>query len=237
MPDHVPIGHCGVAAMSDRAVVVRFAVLPAAEQNANPFESQGPYRGVVLFRSVAVRPVKGLGPLALWNRLAGKLVEGLAGEVLTGPADAHPVDLATANVHGSDTAVALHLEGGLVAFPTRAEGGDEAGHGGAAGAGKGSKDGGVGMTGDQLIAATFQASRSGRAGWRWIRRDSGLSWNTPPARPDRWLPEPQRGWRRSAGRYAPRRNDVGERTCAGCHRDSAAGAADRQLLEQVGDQS
>ena len=123
-------------------LVVGLAVFPAAEQNANPFESQGPYRGVVLFRFVAVRLVEGFGPFALGDRLAGKLVEGLAREVLTGVADADPVDLAAANVHGGDAAVALHLEGGLVAFPAGAEGGDESGHGGAARPGKGSEDGG-----------------------------------------------------------------------------------------------
>ena len=98
----------------------------------------------MLFRFLAVRPVKGLGPLALWNRLAGKLVEGLPREVLTGAAEAHPVDLAAANVHGSDAAVALHLEGRLVTFPAGAEGGDESGHGGAAGPGKGSEEGASG---------------------------------------------------------------------------------------------
>src|SRR4029077_11121184 len=85
-----------------------------------------------------------------------KLVEGLPGEVLTGVAEAHPVDLAAANVHGSDAAVALHLEGRLVTFPAGAEGGDESGHGGEAGPGKGSEEGGIGMIGYELVAAAFQ---------------------------------------------------------------------------------
>ena len=92
-------------------------------------KARGPDRGVVLFRFVAVRLIIVFGPLALWDGLAGKLVEGLPREVLTSPADAYPIDLAAADVHGSDAAVALHLEGGLVAFPERAESRDESGHG------------------------------------------------------------------------------------------------------------
>ena len=108
---------------------------------------------MVLLRFLAVRLVTGFGPLALWNRLAGKLVEGLPREVLTCMADAYPIYLATADVHGSDAAVALHLEGGLVSFPDGAESRDEAGHGSTTGAGKGSEDGGVGM--DSTFPPTF----------------------------------------------------------------------------------
>ena len=66
-----------------------------------------------MFRFVAVRLVEGFGPFALGDRLAGKLVEGLPSE-LTGPAHADQVDLAAADVHGGDAAIAFHIESALV---------------------------------------------------------------------------------------------------------------------------
>ena len=71
-------------------------------------------------------------------------------------AHADPVDLAAADMHGGNAAVAFHLEGRLVAFPAGTEGGDESGHGGDTGPGERSEDGGVGMIGYELVAAAFQ---------------------------------------------------------------------------------
>ena len=106
----------------------------------------------MLFRFVAVRLVIGFGPLATGKRLTGKLVEGLPGEVLTGPAHADQVDLAAADVHGGDAAIAFHIESALVAFPARADGCDEPGHGSGACPWKRGEDGGVGMVGDEFVA-------------------------------------------------------------------------------------
>jgi len=136
-----------------------------------------------------VRLVEVFGPLALWNALASKLVEGLPGEGLTGVPHADPVDLAAADVHGGNAAIAFDFEGRLVAFPAGPEGGDEPGHGGVAGPRKGSEDGGVGMIGDELVTAPFQLFD-----------------------------------------LVAQRGEQREKTCAKCHRGSAASAADRAIV-------
>jgi len=88
---------------------------------------------VVLLWFVAVRQVVSLGPSATGDSLAGEFVKRLAGEFLARALHADPVGLATGDVDGGDAALALHLEGRLVAFAARSKGGDETGHGGASG--------------------------------------------------------------------------------------------------------
>ena len=87
-------------------LVVRFAVLPTAEENANPFKSQCSYHSVMLFRFVTMGVIKGLGPSTAGNSLAGELLKGLAGELLTRVPYRDPIGFAAGDVHGSDAAVA-----------------------------------------------------------------------------------------------------------------------------------
>ena len=96
---------------------------------------------MVLFWPFAVRLIVSLGPFATRDRLAGELLERLAGEVLTCPPHDGPIGLTAGDMDRSDATFALDLKRGLVAFPARTEGGDEAGDSSAARSGERSEDG------------------------------------------------------------------------------------------------
>ena len=66
---------------------------------------------MVLVRPVAVGLIERFGPLTVWDRLAGKLVERLPGKLLAGASATDPVELAATNMHRGDAGCTLHLVG------------------------------------------------------------------------------------------------------------------------------
>src|SRR6185436_10092900 len=63
------------------SVVIEFPGLPTPEEDANPFERQGAYRGVVAVALVSQHGVIGLSPVGRKQRAFGKLVERLPQEL------------------------------------------------------------------------------------------------------------------------------------------------------------
>ena len=58
--------------------VMDFTIVGSTE--ADPFEGKRPYRRVMGFSTLSLQVVEGFGPLAVWDRVSGELVEGLAKE-------------------------------------------------------------------------------------------------------------------------------------------------------------
>jgi hypothetical protein len=67
-------------------LVVRRTVLPAAKHDANPFESQGSHRGMVILTTLALLLVIGTRPNRLRNRVSRPFVKTLAQKLGTRPA-------------------------------------------------------------------------------------------------------------------------------------------------------
>src|SRR5215469_12053275 len=97
--------------------VIRYAILPAAKHDANPFEGQGSHRGMVVLAALALLPVIGAGPRRLRNRVSCPFVKTLPQKLGTGPAEMHPFLLPTRLRHGCDPAVFLYLVGAAVTIP------------------------------------------------------------------------------------------------------------------------
>src|SRR5262249_25243380 len=104
-------------------LVIRFAVLPAAKYDANPFVRHAPDRRMVrLVLVLAEMLVISFGPLRLPDRMKSKLVKGLPQKRRTSPPEVDPTGLAAGLLHRRNATVALHFEGADVALAARPHG-------------------------------------------------------------------------------------------------------------------
>ena len=105
-------------------VIVRGSVFPAAEEDADPFEGQGPDGGVKGLPFALEHGDIGPRPAALRERTPGELVERLPEEFGTSLAFVDNTDLAALTLDRGGAAELLHLQGRVVTLPIGAEGGD-----------------------------------------------------------------------------------------------------------------
>lgn len=90
-------------------IVVRDAVLPAAEGDADPLESQRPDGGVVVFAAAFLLAIIDAGPLAEADRMADPFVECLAEKVRTSAPEVDPFALAAPLHNWCDATELLHV--------------------------------------------------------------------------------------------------------------------------------
>ena len=102
-------------------LVVRSLVVPAAPEDADPFEGEGAQDGVVGFAGAALLVVVGVGPVAVHDGLSGPFDEALAQERGCGPPPVRPAFLSALFTHGSHARVFLQRGGSRVAFGEIAE--------------------------------------------------------------------------------------------------------------------
>ena len=107
-------------------IIVGDTVLPAAEGDADPLESQRPDRRVVVFAGVFLLVIVDSRPLAEGDRMAGPFVECLAEKLRTSPPEVDPFALAAPLHNGCDATELLHVARHGIAIAQRAEGGQEA---------------------------------------------------------------------------------------------------------------
>ena len=101
--------------------IVRGTSLPAAEEDAEPFESQGANGGVMAQAAAAEHPVVSFRPERPLARMVGVLMECLPQELGAGATAADRAGLATADLHGRDAAQLLKILGVGVSFAVGAE--------------------------------------------------------------------------------------------------------------------
>src|SRR5262249_7590727 len=89
--------------------VIRHAILPAAKHDANPFEGQGPDRGMVFLAALALALVIDTRPNRLRDRVSRPFVKALPQKLGTGPAKMHPFLLSAALRYRRNPAVFLYL--------------------------------------------------------------------------------------------------------------------------------
>src|SRR5258707_11003732 len=116
-------------------LVVGSARLPALPDHPDPFEGQGPDGSVVLFAFGSLLVVVSAGPERVLDGLGGKLMKGLAKELGTEVAPTDAELFAAALDDGSDAGEGDQFIGRRPATGIFAEGGDETGGMGWAGAG------------------------------------------------------------------------------------------------------
>lgn len=102
-------------------VVVGDAILPAAKSDSDPFESQCPDGGVMVFSAPSLETIVSSGPVAEADRVSGPLVKGLTEKARTRPADMDPFGLAAAHGNRSNSGESLEIPGGMVSISLRAE--------------------------------------------------------------------------------------------------------------------
>ena len=107
--------------------IVRRAILPTPIENADPFECQGAYSGLVGFALVALLLVEDACPEGMPDRFSGPLHKGLAHELRTLEAPVHPGLLATPFGHWRNPGIFLEFGGGGIAFALFAESNEQPG--------------------------------------------------------------------------------------------------------------
>src|SRR5215813_10538393 len=106
-------------------LLVRCALLPAPIEDADPFERQCPYGGLMGVALVALLLVVNLRPEGMPDRLRSPFDECLPEELWTLEAPVHPGFLAAAFSHRRDPGIFLEFGGGGVAFALFAEGDEQ----------------------------------------------------------------------------------------------------------------
>jgi len=106
--------------------VVGSALRPTAVEDADPFESEGTKRGLVLHAPFTAALVESLGPEGAWDRLAHPFDEGLAQKRRTTLAPMDPRLVSAAFGDGCDTRVLLERCGIGEAFAALTEGHEQA---------------------------------------------------------------------------------------------------------------
>ncbi len=92
-------------------IVVKGAVLPEPEDDADPFKGQSAHGSVMRFSSAQEVLIIGFGPSAVRNRTTSKFVKGLAKELRATPAPPDFFALTAPIQYRSNTAFFLHLAG------------------------------------------------------------------------------------------------------------------------------
>src|SRR5262245_21155314 len=98
-------------------LIVGHAVLPTAEENPHPFESQAAHRGVVPVAALPLLLIVSARPWRKGYRVSGPLMEALPRKLGAPPTRVHPLLLAAALHDGCDPAEGLQFTGAPVALP------------------------------------------------------------------------------------------------------------------------
>ena len=107
--------------------IVRRAVLPTPVEDADPFECQSAYSGLVGFPLIALLLVEDACPEGMPDRFSGPLHKGLAHKLRTLEAPVHPGLLATPFGHWRDPGIFLEVGGGGIAVGLFAKGDEQPG--------------------------------------------------------------------------------------------------------------
>src|SRR5215471_7467808 len=110
----------------DRLIVWR-ALLPASIEDADPFERQRPYGGLMGFALVALLLVVHLRPERMPDRLCSPFNERLPEELGTLETPVYPGLLATPFGHRRNAGIFLQFAGGGIACTLFAEGNEQSG--------------------------------------------------------------------------------------------------------------
>src|SRR5215510_9698235 len=102
-------------------IPIRHAILPASEQNANPFVGQSSNGGVVFFATLDLEFVVRPCPTTPSARMLGELLKALTHKFRASPPPVHPAFGSTLLGDRSNARKLLHLLRGLKAIPIRAE--------------------------------------------------------------------------------------------------------------------
>src|SRR3954454_3457 len=101
--------------------------MPTAEEDTNPFVSQGSNRGMVVLFVGALPVVKFSSPIAGADRAGSPFVESLPDELRASPAPVNPQRVATAFGNRGNAETALHVEGRVETISERSDGGNQPG--------------------------------------------------------------------------------------------------------------
>ena len=103
-------------------LIVGNTLLPAAEEDADPFVSQRTNGGVVFLSAFNLKLVVRLSPGGPSPGVVRKFMKRLPNKLRTGHAPMDPMLLATLLGHRSDTGELLHFRSCGITIPIRAEG-------------------------------------------------------------------------------------------------------------------
>ena len=107
--------------------IVEGAVLPEAEDDADPFKGQGTHSGIVRLSSSQEFLIISLGPDGVGDGISSKFVEGLTEELAATPPSTDGFALAAAIQHWGDSALFLHFAGETQRRTIGAKGGQQPG--------------------------------------------------------------------------------------------------------------
>ena len=102
-------------------LVIKRAVLPASEQNTDPFESKRSNGGMMGLATCAMLPVVVFSPSRTSDGMQCPLVKGLPQELRAGSTVVNPVLLTAAFDNWSNAAITLNLVGRSVPVAMSAE--------------------------------------------------------------------------------------------------------------------
>ena len=107
--------------------VIRGALLPEPEDDADPFKGQGAHSGIVRFTSSKELLITSLGPGGVRDGMSSKFVESLAEELAATPPSTDGFAFAAAIQHWGDSALFLHFAGETQRRTIGAKGGQQPG--------------------------------------------------------------------------------------------------------------
>src|SRR5882724_5263797 len=108
-------------------LVIRFAVLPTAKEDANPLEGHGAHRCVMALAQASLMIVESTGPCRSGNRVRCELVKGLTKELRTSSSEVLRAAIAAGFGDWRDAAVGLQFTGVVEAFALCSKGGNQTG--------------------------------------------------------------------------------------------------------------
>jgi len=158
-------------------LIIQGAVLPAAIEDANPFERQGSYGRLMGFTLVTLLLVIELSPEGMPDRFRRPFHECLAEELRTLQAPVHPRLLPAAFGDWGNTCIFLQFSRGGLAFALFAKGDEEAGREDWPGTWEGLEEGKVGMALGTLRDGRVEV----RDGLQGAAQLPVFSANNPPA--------------------------------------------------------
>src|SRR5437879_6027071 len=152
-------------AFAVKSFIVQRSIFPATKDNADPFERQCAYGGIMGFSALPLVVVVSPSPNRSEDGLTSELVKGLTQELRTSQAPVNPAGFATFLGDRSNTRELLHLGGEFESVAVGTESGQETRGQSGAGAGKAAKQRGIVMLGKQrgnLLVVAFNRFGQGR---------------------------------------------------------------------------
>src|SRR5438132_1043039 len=152
-------------AFAVKSFIVQRSIFPATKDNADPFERQGAYGGMMGFSALPLVVVVSPSPNRSEDGLTSELVKGLTQELRTSQAPVNPAGFATFLGDRRNTRELLHLCGEFEWVAVGTESGRETRGQSGAGAGKAAKQRGIVMVGKprgNLLVVAFNRFDRGR---------------------------------------------------------------------------